>query len=612
VPELVHELFQEQVQRAPGAVAAVYEGDSLTYAELNAKANQLAHHLRKRRIGPDQLVGLCVERSLDMVVALLGILKAGGAYVPLDPSYPPERLQHIISDACPRVLLTQAHLAGRLPCSNADVITLDEQWSEIARRLDHNPDAGVLGLTPQNLAYVIYTSGSTGKPKGVMIEHRHILDLWQGLEGAYRHSSLCERVALNASLNFDASVQQIVQLLSGRSLFVISEKCRRDASLLFRFFVESQIHAVDCTPSQLKAWLSTGLLEADGCSLRLVLVGGEAVDDELWDILAACSGIDFYNVYGPTECTVDSTIAHLKGDTTAPHIGLPMKNRRIYVLEPDHHPTPIGVTGEIHIGGAGIGRGYLNRPELTAERFLTDPFSTDPQARMYKTGDLGRWRTDGNIEYLGRNDTQVKVRGFRIELGEIESQLLRHPQVKEAVVLAREDIPGEKRLVAYVVFRDPPTVTKALRVEALLEHLRPALPQYMLPSAFVVLESFPMTANGKLDRRALPAPQGRSEEMCTYIAPRTEIERTLADIWTQVLKVDPIGVHDTLLELGGDSLHAMKLITRIAAEFKVDVSVVEVLQSPTIEQLTQLIEYKRLSEAETLITGDSEYEEGVV
>ena len=608
---LIHHLFEEQVQRTPGGVATVYERDSLTFAELNAKANQLAHYLRERQIGPDKLVGLCVERSLDMVVALLGILKAGGAYVPLDPSYPPERVQYILEDAAPRVLLTQAHLKNRLPTWNTGVITLDEEWSEIARQPSTDPVTSTLGLTPHHLAYVIYTSGSTGKPKGVMIEHRHVLNLWRGLESAYGRSEPCQRIALNASLNFDASVQQWIQLLSGRTLFVIPEKFRRDTSMLLRFFSDGQIHGVDCTPSQLKAWIATGFLAAEA-SLHLVLVGGEAIDGELWNTLSTCSGPNFYNVYGPTECTVDSTIARLNGDTPPPHIGHPMENRHIYVLDPDQHPTPIGVTGEIYIGGTGIARGYLNRPELTAERFSADPFHTDAQARMYKTGDLGRWRADGNIEYLGRNDSQVKIRGFRIELGEIESQILQHPEVKEAVVLAREDIPGERRLVAYVAFRNPGDATNALRIVTLRAHLRPVLPEYMLPSAFVILESMPLTTNGKLDRRALPSPPSRPEEMGAYVAPRTEIECTLAEIWAQVLRVDAIGMYDTFLDLGGHSLHAMKLIACIDAEFAVDISVVEVLESPTIAQIAQLIESRRVPEAQPTITGEPEYEEGVV
>jgi amino acid adenylation domain-containing protein len=571
--KLIHELFEEQVERSPNAVAVIYEDQSLTYGELNTKANQLAWYLRAKEVGPDQLVGICVERSLDMVVGLLGILKAGGAYVPLDPSYPRERLRYMLDDGVPRVLLTQAHLKERLPSSDAEVIALDKQWSEVAQQPCIDLDGTTLGLRSSHLAYVIYTSGSTGQPKGTMIEHRHILNLWQGLESAYRQSAPCQRIALNASLNFDASVQQFTQLLSGRTLFVIPEEYRRDAAMLLRFFSESQIHGVDCTPSQLKAWISTGLLEANGCSLRMVLVGGEPIDSELWSSLAKCSRTDFYNVYGPTECTVDSTVSRLKGDTTAPHIGHPMENRHIYVLDRNRHPAPIGVTGEIYIGGAGVARGYLNRPELTAERFIKDPFSSDPQARLYKTGDLGRWRADGNIEYLGRNDSQVKVRGFRIELGEIESQLARHSQVNDGVVIAREDSPGDKRLVAYVVPRRTSAGESLLSVESLRTHLKGVVPEYMVPSAFVMLESLPLTPNGKLDRRALPAPELGAYTSRQYEAPRGEIEEALARLWVELLRVERVGRQDNFFELGGHSLLIVNLLDRLReAGFGAEVS----------------------------------------
>jgi amino acid adenylation domain-containing protein len=584
----VQELFEEQVRRAPSALAVVYEGHSLTYAELNARANKLARYLRHRRIGPDQLVGICVERSLEMVVGVLGILKAGGAYVPLDPSHPNERLQYMLADAAPRVLLTQAHLRDRLPSSDAEVITLDEQWGEIGEQPYDDLDAATLGLTSHHLAYVIYTSGSTGQPKGVMVEHRDILNLWQGIEGAYRRSAACQRIALNASLNFDASVQQFVQLLSGRTIIIIPENYRRDASMLLRLFSESQIHAVDCTPSQLKIWASTGLLQADECPLRMVLVGGESIDSDLWKTLVKCSGTEFYNVYGPTECTVDATVARLKGDITAPHIGHPMENRRVYVLDRNHSPAPIGVAGEIYIAGAGVARGYLNRPELTAERFIADPFGSDAQARLYKTGDLGRWRADGKIEYLGRNDSQVKIRGFRVELGEIEAQLLQHALVKEAVVLARADEPGQKRLVAYVVSRDS-TADNAISLETLRAYLKPVLPDYMIPSAFVWLDRLPLTCSGKLNRRALPALDRRAYGDRDYEAPRGEIEEILAGIWQRLLKVERVSRQDNFFELGGHSLLVMRLISRLRECLGVDLAVRDLFESATLEALAERV-----------------------
>lgn len=460
--ELIHELFEKQVERTPQLVAVVYAGQSLTFAELNGRANRLARFLTEKGVGPDQLVGICVERSLEMVVGLLGILKAGAAYVPLDPDYPAERLARILEDAVPRVVLTQARLREGLPKTVAEVVALDVDWAEIAERSSDNPHGRALGLRSHHLAYVIYTSGSTGKPKGVMIEHRNVLSLWQGLEEIYREAAPCQRIAVNASFNFDASVKQFVQLLSGRTIVLIPQESRWDASMLLDFMNENQVDGIDCTPSQLRSWVSAGLLENDRCRLRLVLVGGEAIDAELWRELAQCSHKDFFNVYGPTESTVDTTFACLKGGKISPHIGRPMENRRVYILQGNGQPLPIGVPGEMYIGGAGIARGYLNQPVLTAERFITDPFSADSQTRLYKTGDMGRWRDDGTIEYLGRNDQQLKIRGFRIELGDIEAQLLQHPQVKEAVVLAREDELGDKRLVAYVV-ADLPQLKALLR-----------------------------------------------------------------------------------------------------------------------------------------------------
>lgn len=448
---LIHVLFEEQVARTPNSLAVVYGSHSLTYAELNGRANQLARHLRDKGIGPDRVVGICIDRSLDLMVGVLGILKAGGAYVPLDPNQPADRLEYLLNDAKPAVLLIQERLRERLPRTTAAIIALDGGWNDIVWRSAGDLDGRGAGLCPHHLAYVIYTSGSTGRPKGVMIEHRSVVNLWQGLEHLYRQSDDCRRIALNASFNFDASVQQFVHLLSGRAVFVIPQASRTDALSLLSFLDANEIDGIDCTPSQLKSWVSAGLL-ANACPrLRLVLVGGEAIDPELWSRLAHCREKKFYNVYGPTECTVDATVAPLQGCTAGPNIGRPMQNRRVYILDGRGQCVPVGAVGEIHIGGAGIGRGYLNRPSLTAERFLPDHFSADREARMYRTGDLGRWRTDGTIEYCGRNDDQVKIRGFRIELGEIETRLLQHSLVKEVVVLAREDAPGDKRLVAYIV-----------------------------------------------------------------------------------------------------------------------------------------------------------------
>jgi amino acid adenylation domain-containing protein len=581
--KLIHQLFEEQVERTPLAQAVVYEGRSLTFAELNARANQLAHYLRERGVVADQLVGLCVERSLDLVVGLLGILKAGGAYLPLDPTHPPERLSYMLQDAAPRLLLTQGHLRGKLPLIEDQILSLDEEWeAAIAPRPVSNPQAS--GVTADGLAYVIYTSGSTGQPKGVLIEHRNVVNHWQALESLYRQPYDCRRIALNAPVTFDASVQQWVQLLSGCTLVIVPAAARLDAQLFQDFLGQYQIEGIDCTPSQLSTWVSAGLLDKGDSPLRTVLVGGEPIDAALWTRLER-SAVSSYNVYGPTECTVDSTAAVLQGQSSDPHIGRPLRNTRVYLLDARRNPVPMGVPGELYIGGAGVARGYLKRVELTAQRFVEDPFSPHPQARMYQTGDLGRWREDGTIEYLGRNDTQVKLRGYRIELGEIEAQLTRLDEVKEAVVVVREDVPGDKRLVAYVV----PTASAPASAEALREELSRSLPDYMVPSAFVTLKSLPLTPNGKLDRRALPAPELGAYTSRQYEPPRGEVEELLATIWQELLRVERVGRGDNFFELGGHSLLATRVMTRIRHDIDVDLPLRVLFAAPTIEALGRRI-----------------------
>jgi amino acid adenylation domain-containing protein len=579
---LIHELFEEQVRRSPQAPAVVYEDQQLSYGQLNAKANQLAHYLRSQGVGPEQRVGICVERSLEMVVGILGVWKAGGAYVPLDPGYPAERLRYMLEDAAPGVLLTQDKLRGSLPDTRAKVVSLDGDWPEIAAQNSEDPSRAP-GSKAENLAYVIYTSGSTGKPKGVMIEHGNVSILWRGLEEAYKGMGDCRRIALNSSFNFDASVQQFIQLLSGRTVYVVPQEYRLDPAKMVRFIAAHGIHGIDCTPSQLKLWLGCGLLAQKEPELKVVLVGGESIDPELWSLLAKSPQINFYNVYGPTECTVEVTMAVLRGDTGGPHIGRPMQNRKVYVLDRDGRPVPIGVSGEIYLGGAGVGRGYLNSPEMTLQRFIPDPFSGVAQGRLYKTGDVGRWRSDGTIEYLGRNDHQVKIRGFRIELGEIESQLLQYPGLREAAVLAREDSPGEARLVAYVRLQE-----ERASVESLRAHLQGVLPQYMVPSAFVVMEEFPLTPSGKLDRKALPAPDQDALHVSEYEAPQGLTEESLALIWQDLLQVERVGRHDNFFDLGGNSLLAVKLVSRLRA-WTPDCPVMMVFQRPTIQALAQFL-----------------------
>lgn len=592
------ELFQKQASRTPDAVAVSCIEGSLTYAELNSRANRLARHLRGSGCGQSRPVGIFVERGLDMVVGLLGALKSGSAYVPLDPSYPPDRLQYMLGDAAPKVVLIQERLRGRLPAGASDVIALDAQWGEISECPDTDVDGGLLGLSSQDLAYIIYTSGSTGTPKGVMVEHRQILNLAKGLEIAYPGSVQGKRIALNASLNFDASIQQLLQLASGCTLFIVPEVARRDGERMLDLLQTQGIDGIDCTPSQLKMWIAAGLFERIGLRLSTVLVGGEAIDADLWNRLARCSHIDFYNVYGPTECTVDTSLALLRGSTVRPHIGRPMRNRRVCILDSLGNPAAIGVNGELYVGGAGVARGYLNRPELTADRFVPDPFSLEPGKRLYKTGDLGRWRADGTIEYLGRNDDQVKIRGFRIELGEIETQLTTVHNVEQAVVLAREDVPGEKRLVAYVV---PATESGAdrgaLSAEALRTYLKTKLPEHMVPSAFVILDRLPLTSSGKVNRRALPAPERGAYATRLYEAPRTQAEEILAEIWQSLLRVERVGRGDNFFELGGHSLLIVQMLERLR-RVGLSAEVRRVFESPTLADLASSLTHGTVAQFE--------------
>ncbi|MBE5228530.1 MAG: amino acid adenylation domain-containing protein [Microcystis aeruginosa PMC 728.11] len=606
----IHQLFEEQVKRTPDAVAVVYSGQQLTYNELNCRANQLAHYLQSLGVKPEQLVGICLERSLDMIVGLLGILKAGGAYVSLDPEYPTERLLYMLQDAQIRVLLTQKHLIAGLPKHQSELVCLDTDWSFITQAQESNPCCEV---QPENLAYAIYTSGSTGKPKGVMIQHSSVVNLAHGLhEAIYAHHQISPlRVSINASLAFDASVQQIIQLIYGHSLNIVPEKVRFDSHAMLSHLRQQKIDVLDCTPSQLRLLISVGLLESDNHP-QSVLVGGEAIDESMWATLAKAQNINFYNVYGPTECTVDSTICLITANLK-PVIGRPIAKAATYILDEYLQPVPVGVPGELHIGGAGLARGYLNHPELTNEKFIPNPFEKDEvilptplnkggnePSKLYKTGDLCRYLPDGNIEYLGRIDNQVKIRGFRIELGEIETVLNQHSGVKTAVVIAQKDETNQKRLVAYIIPQveiiSTPKEENSLNITQLRQFLKAKLPEYMIPSAFVILESLPLTPNGKTDYRALPAPEFQSQEQ--YIAPRNPIEEILSSIWAKVLKVAQVGIHDNFFELGGHSLLATQLISRIREAFQVEMPLRKLFVAPTIAELSQ--EIKRLSEGEQL------------
>ncbi|HEX8128490.1 MAG TPA: amino acid adenylation domain-containing protein [Pyrinomonadaceae bacterium] len=589
----LHRLFEEQVERTPEALAVVSGDERLTYGELNRRADQLAHYLRGRGIGAEGRVGICVERSAEMIVGLLGILKAGGAYVPLDPTYPADRLGYMIEDAGVSVLLTQKSLLGNLPADAArEGICLDADWELIAAHAaaaapEHNAHASAL---PGNTAYVIYTSGSTGQPKGVLVPHRGICNtlLWRReaftLGGA-------DRILQNLSFAFDASVWQIFgALVSGAQLVLTHAEDHRDSASLIKMIVEHGITITDFPPSLLKVFLSENGVEK--CrSLRHVFCGGEAMTRELQEQFFARLDADLHNVYGPTEASVDATCWTCRRDDERPliPIGRPICNKQMYVLDAELQPVPVGVSGELYIGGAGLAHGYVRRPDATAERFIPHPFSTEPGARLYRTGDVGRYLPDGAIQFVGRNDQQVKVRGFRIELGEIESALVEHPAVQECVVIARDDdASGNKTLVAYAVAE---TEAGAVAPGVLRIYLKEKLPEYMCPSAFVMLESLPLNANGKIDRRRLPAPtEADWEQGENFVRPRTLVEELLAEIWAQVLGVKRVGLNDNFFELGGHSLLATRIVSKAREAFHIELSLRALFEKPTVAGLSAVVE----------------------
>ncbi|HEX4716141.1 MAG TPA: amino acid adenylation domain-containing protein, partial [Ktedonobacteraceae bacterium] len=581
----VHELFEQQAQRQPDAIALIQEEAHLSYGELDRRANQLAHYLQRHGVGPERLVGVCLERSLEMMVGLLGILKAGGAYVPLDPAYPQERLAFMLADAQVPVLLTQQHLLARLPIHQAQVFCLDADDETFCTESTSTPLSGV---GPGNLAYVIYTSGSTGRPKGTLLAHQGLCNLVQAqihAFGAYPDG----RVLQFASLSFDASIWEIVMALGvGATLCLAPSQAQLVGPDLLQLLQQQHITAVTLPPSVLAG------LPVESCTaLETIITAGEACPAELVERWGAKHR--FFNAYGPTEVTVCATVAACHPGSGRPPIGWPIANTQVYLLDEHLQLVPVGVPGELYIGGAGVARGYLNRPELTAERFIPHPWSTRPGARLYKTGDLARYRSDGTIEFLGRLDHQVKIRGFRIELGEIETMLELHPAVRECVVVARESHAGSKQLVAYVVLAQAQQAGEG--PEALGTFLRERLPEYMVPAHFIMLDALPLTANGKVDRRALPAPERLTDTQEPYVGPRTSIEQSLTGIWSQVLRLPQVGIHDNFFALGGDSILSLSLVAQ-ARQAGLQLTVKQLFQAPTIAQLSQLVTPLGLSGAE--------------
>ncbi len=588
----LHELIEDQATRTPDAVAVTFEGTQLTYVELDRRANQLAHFLQGLGVGPEVLVGICVERSLAMIVALLGILKAGGAYVPLDPSYPSERLAWMAEDARVKVLLTEDRLLPRVPADAAVRVCLDRDWARIGQEREDRP---VGGSRPEQLAYVIFTSGSTGRPKGAMNTHQGICNRLLWMQEAYRLGAV-DRVLQKTPLSFDVSVWELFwPLITGARLVVARPSGHQDPDYLVQLIQDQALTTMHCVPSMLGALVEAEGLEA--CtSLRQMICSGEALSVELSErFFRRCAFAALHNLYGPTEASVDVTAWTCERGTPPRSIpiGRPIANCRIHLLDRELRPVPIGAVGELYIAGTGLGRGYLHQPGLTAEKFVPDPFSIQPGARLYKSGDLARYRNDGAIEYLGRVDHQVKIRGFRIELGEIEAVLLRHPAVRETVIVAREDTPGEKRLVAYLASSGE----QAPSTSELRAHLQKQLPEYMVPSAFVTLEALPLSPSGKIDRRALPVPgDARPRLSHEWVSPRDAFELELVRLWEGLFGIHPIGVTDDFFELGGNSLLALRLMAQIEMRQARALPLSALFHRPTIEQFAALLRQGGLPE----------------
>jgi amino acid adenylation domain-containing protein len=616
----IHQMFEEQAARSPDAPAVLFETESISYAELNRRSNQLAHHLGSLGVGPDSRVAVCSDRSVEMVVSLLAVIKAGGAYVPLDPSYPPDRLAYMLEDSGPVALLIQerfTHLFSGIGY-NGTIVPLTAGNSPWSTQPVTDPACGERGLSPENLAYVIYTSGSTGRPKGVMIEHRSLVNRLVWMQNAYGLTN-GDSVLQKTPFSFDVSVWEFFwPLITGARLVMAKPEGHKDPNYLVDAIGSYKITTLHFVPSMLQVFVDHA--DASKCaSLVRVIASGEALPAALVrKFQERFPHVALHNLYGPTETTVDVTAWTCVLDPTLTNIpiGRPISNTRAYILDEDGEPVAVGSAGELYIGGVGVARGYLNRPELTQERFLSDPFSTRDGDRMYRTGDLCRWRADGAIEYLGRNDFQVKLRGFRIELGEIEARLAGLPGVRQAVVIAKEDNTGDKRLVAYIVAgKGTPPRDRELR-----DWLGSKLPDYMVPSSFVLLEKMPTTVNGKLDRAALPEPSAdnlvpreaappamaapikakasrngnhatvtKAARESAYVPPSDTLEVELIEIWEQVLGVTHIGIQDDFFELGGHSLVAARMFALVEDKLDKKLPFATLFRGATIEKLAEVI-----------------------
>jgi amino acid adenylation domain-containing protein len=599
----VHELFEAQAARTPDATALVFENSSITYHELNERANQLAHHLQALGVGPESFCGICVERSIGMLVGVLGILKTGAAYVPMDAAYPHERLAFMLEDTRMPVLLTEQHISEALKSldtPDTKIVLLDSDWQRIAEHRADNLNVKAAAGRP---AYVIYTSGSTGKPKGVLMCHAALVNLlgWQSKSSQAAGGG--KRTVQFASLSFDVSFQEMFSTwCDGGTLLLVSDELRRDVRRLWELLLTGQVERLFVPPVVLQRLAEVACKqERQPDTLREVITAGEQlkITPQVRAMFARLPNCTLDNQYGPSESHV-VTAYRLAGDPNAwtelPPIGHPIANTEIYILDEHLQPAETGIAGELYIGGACLAHGYLNRTQLTAERFITNPFRADgtndesgPQGRLYRTGDLARRLSDGNIEFLGRIDHQVKIRGYRVETGEVETALLSHPEIREAVVTARADANGSRRLVAYLVCNDP-QVQRPHSVSELRDFLSRKLPEFMIPSMFLHLDALPLTPNGKVDRAVLPAPNDERPDMQQSIAPPTnETQARLQEIWERVLDVHPVGVKDNFFELGGDSLQAVAILMEINEVFGKNLPASSLLTEGTIESLARTI-----------------------
>ncbi|RDV11082.1 amino acid adenylation domain-containing protein, partial [Pontibacter diazotrophicus] len=579
------ELFEEQVDKSPDAVAAVFEEEELTYAELNKRANQLAHYLQKKGVKADTLVPVCVDRSAEMLVGLLGVMKVGGAYVPLDPSYPQDRIQYMLEDTKATLVLGNSAYSELLEEEEGRyIVLLDRDWEKIAEEPLNNPHRS---LEPSSLVYVIYTSGSTGRPKGVLIQHQSLVNF---LYSMIQHLEVKPKASLLAvtTYSFDISYLELyMPMLVGGKVIVATREVATDGYLLQEKLAQHQPEYMQATPATWQMLLDSGWQNSEHST---VLIGGEAVRKSLKDSLIKISK-KVWNLYGPTETTIWSACKELKAGEKIT-IGKPIANTQIYILDKAGAPAPVGVAGELCIGGDGLARGYLNRADLTAERFIPDPFSQDPTARIYRTGDLARWLANGEVEYLSRLDDQVKIRGYRIELGEIESVLQQCDGVSKGVVVAKEDTNGSKRLVGYVVPQE------SYKKEAVLTQLKSRLPDYMVPSLFVTLTELPLTPNGKVNRKALPEPDIAELLTHQYVAPRNETEEKLTRLWQDLLGLERVGVKDNFFELGGDSLLVVRVVSLIREEFSLNIPVNTLFKFTCIAELAEYIEAVSIDQEE--------------